>query len=383
MDKREVVARLVDPQAYIAAGFEGGVQMWNAALARADAILAALAPGEPAAWRYRDAWGKWAYCHAVDNVNGPTVITEKQALYLAPGDGEQDQPSSSDTQSDGGPVASPSPAPGVAGEDSLTVETAAIRIGSAVFTLPRPNRHHNILWWLSVLGARCARPSDQGFVLSNGHYVSRTAAAELALSNGQVTKLISPPHLYSEDLWDGGADMVSASRLRAIAQGAADREAAVPPDERLARDTEQNPPPTAAQEDPRPSPPSVEKLTGENEGEIGAGLPEPLQGHVHYINAALSYYDNYPAGQDVRPAWQSILDALTASDLRAAQAERERDEALAQADTQRTRATLLIQRMIRLGSMEALVRGGVVKMPRDEELLARIEYARAAEREFA
>jgi hypothetical protein len=37
----------------------------------------------PVAWRYRDAWGRWAYCEAIDNINGPTVITEKQALYSA------------------------------------------------------------------------------------------------------------------------------------------------------------------------------------------------------------------------------------------------------------------------------------------------------------
>lgn len=38
--------------------------------------------GEPVAWRYRDAWGRWAYCEALDNKAGPTVITEKQPLYL-------------------------------------------------------------------------------------------------------------------------------------------------------------------------------------------------------------------------------------------------------------------------------------------------------------
>jgi len=40
--------------------------------------------GEAVAWRYRDAWGRWAYCEAVDNVTGPAVITEKQPLYTHP-----------------------------------------------------------------------------------------------------------------------------------------------------------------------------------------------------------------------------------------------------------------------------------------------------------
>jgi hypothetical protein len=53
-----------------------------------SAMLAASTPvggwEEPVAWRYRDAWGRWAYCQAVDNLAGPKVITEKQPLYAAP-----------------------------------------------------------------------------------------------------------------------------------------------------------------------------------------------------------------------------------------------------------------------------------------------------------
>lgn len=44
----------------------------------------AILPHEPVAWQYKDAWGRWAYCQAIDNVNGPTVVTEKQALYATP-----------------------------------------------------------------------------------------------------------------------------------------------------------------------------------------------------------------------------------------------------------------------------------------------------------
>jgi hypothetical protein len=97
------------------------------------------------------------------------------------------------------------------------VGQAAIRIGEAVFTLPRPNRHHNILWWLSVLSVPSQLTHDQGFVTSAGRYVDRLEAAEIAQRSGQVQTLISPPHLYSEDLWDGGAEMISATALRALA----------------------------------------------------------------------------------------------------------------------------------------------------------------------
>jgi hypothetical protein len=115
------------------------------------------------------------------------------------------------------PEVAAKPSPRQVGE--LTVERAALRIGDAVFSLPRPNRHHNVMWWLSVLGIDTAQMHDQGFTLSNGQYASRTLAAKVALRNGQVSKLIAPPNLYSEDLWDGGADMASVAQIQALASG--------------------------------------------------------------------------------------------------------------------------------------------------------------------
>lgn len=43
---------------------------------------------------------------------------------------------------------------------------------------------------------------------------------------------------------------------------------------------------------------------------IGEGLPDPLQSHVQYIAAALSWYDGGPASADVRAAWNFIVDDL-------------------------------------------------------------------------
>jgi hypothetical protein len=101
-------------------------------------------------------------------------------------------------------------------DPGLTVETAAIRIGEAVFTLPRPNRHHNVMWWLHVLGITSGQIHDQGFVLSDGTYANRIVAARAAKAAGQVVKMVSPPHLFSEDLWDGGADLPSVDALKAL-----------------------------------------------------------------------------------------------------------------------------------------------------------------------
>lgn len=54
--------------------------------ARSKLVAPSLQGGEAkaVAWRYRDAWGRWAYCHPTDNAAGPNVITEKQPLYAHP-----------------------------------------------------------------------------------------------------------------------------------------------------------------------------------------------------------------------------------------------------------------------------------------------------------
>jgi len=99
----------------------------------------------------------------------------------------------------------------------LTVETAAVRIGDAVFTLPRPNRHHNVMWWLHVLGIGPTLLHDQGFVLSNGAYADRQRAFAVAEAAAQI---IAPPPvpgtLFSEDLWVGGADLPSVFDIKAL-----------------------------------------------------------------------------------------------------------------------------------------------------------------------
>lgn len=112
---------------------------------------------------------------------------------------------------------------GLAVESGLKVEAAAIRIGEAVFSLPRPNRHHNVMWWLHTLGIRDALMHDSGFVLSDGTYADRKRAMEVAEAAGQLiqrpgqTVPIAPPNLYSEDLWEGGADLARPEALWTMA----------------------------------------------------------------------------------------------------------------------------------------------------------------------
>ena len=68
--------------------------------------------------------------------------------------------------------------------------------------MPPPNRHHNTVHALHYAneGLIVAR-GEQGFVMSDGTFADRVAAAKAAIESGQILKLQHPPNLYSEDLW--------------------------------------------------------------------------------------------------------------------------------------------------------------------------------------
>jgi len=70
-----------------------------------------------------------------------------------------------------------------------------------IHTLPRPARHSDVIKKMRNEGID-DRPNEvQGFLIDNGSFFDRRAAAELALFNTQCKKLIAPPNLCSEDLW--------------------------------------------------------------------------------------------------------------------------------------------------------------------------------------
>lgn len=91
------------------------------------------------------------------------------------------------------------------------IKQAAIVRDGIIWTLPRPARHHNIIWAMNdvdgnihtsrvqqIVPARGA----QGFVDEGGQFLSRVDAAIRAEQCGQTKKpLTAPPALYSEDLW--------------------------------------------------------------------------------------------------------------------------------------------------------------------------------------
>lgn len=84
------------------------------------------------------------------------------------------------------------------------VEMAAI-IGEdgEVYSLPRPNRHHNIIYHL-VKDMKHSTPikGEQGFVLTDGTFVDRKTAKLHAIANNQLLERASKSELlFSECIW--------------------------------------------------------------------------------------------------------------------------------------------------------------------------------------
>lgn len=84
----------------------------------------------------------------------------------------------------------------------LTVEAVAI-LGSNVkiWSLPKPARHHNVIKLMADSGEPIPICGEQGFILNDGRFVGRKAAANVAIKAKQIESLKWPPNLYSEDMW--------------------------------------------------------------------------------------------------------------------------------------------------------------------------------------
>lgn len=90
------------------------------------------------------------------------------------------------------------------GNQTETIETAAIRANGTIFSLPRPGRHCDVFKDMrenhgieNVLG-----PDNQGFVTSTGRFVGRQEAMRIAKAAKQIERgKFQPDTLFSEDLW--------------------------------------------------------------------------------------------------------------------------------------------------------------------------------------
>lgn len=79
------------------------------------------------------------------------------------------------------------------------ITAAACVIDGQIMSLPPPARHHTILHKYPLTDGH--DHGEQGFIDDQEGFVNRRRAAQIALEQGQIEKLISPPKLYSEDLW--------------------------------------------------------------------------------------------------------------------------------------------------------------------------------------
>lgn len=88
----------------------------------------------------------------------------------------------------------------------ITITHVAIRFQGKLYSLPAPNRHHDVIRLIaseSGLSHVDARDDDQGFLDSSGRYLRRKPALRVAREAGQLRadREIIGGRLYSENLW--------------------------------------------------------------------------------------------------------------------------------------------------------------------------------------
>lgn len=81
----------------------------------------------------------------------------------------------------------------------------AIQYQGKTYSLPAPNRHHNVIRMIAAEnGVGVKGPDVQGFLDDTGEFLNRRTAYTLAVANGQINRAqggYDGPDLYSEDLW--------------------------------------------------------------------------------------------------------------------------------------------------------------------------------------
>jgi len=84
----------------------------------------------------------------------------------------------------------------------MRIVAAALRKGMLIVSAPPPARHGDLMRSLYAINKRISiLPSEQGFLTSEGRFVTRPEAFLIAEAAGQL--LGEPPRgdLYSEDVW--------------------------------------------------------------------------------------------------------------------------------------------------------------------------------------
>jgi hypothetical protein len=83
-----------------------------------------------------------------------------------------------------------------------TIVAAAVKEGEVVCSVPRPGRHHNVMRAMAAAGIPIPIVGQQGFVTSEGRFVNRFEARDIARAAGQIIQKTGPAdELFSEDVW--------------------------------------------------------------------------------------------------------------------------------------------------------------------------------------
>lgn len=77
------------------------------------------------------------------------------------------------------------------------IVSAAIQIDGVIYSLPKPARHHDIMF--RIPEGHVVQPDEQGFLTSEGTFAHRRLAHRIAFKSGQVATMDG--QLFSEDLW--------------------------------------------------------------------------------------------------------------------------------------------------------------------------------------
>lgn len=85
---------------------------------------------------------------------------------------------------------------------NLEITGVAIFYNETLYTLPKPNRHHDVIRMIGGIYGN----HIEGFVDSDGNFLNRRAAMKRAIATGQFKRPTNPKlyqgeDLFSEDLW--------------------------------------------------------------------------------------------------------------------------------------------------------------------------------------
>jgi hypothetical protein len=87
----------------------------------------------------------------------------------------------------------------------VTIVAAAIQDWNDgnVYSVPQPGRHHDVIQLMTRSGCKTPIAGDQGFLTSEGKFVSRSEAKEIAEAANQLLPRADcrGGHLFSEDVW--------------------------------------------------------------------------------------------------------------------------------------------------------------------------------------